>query len=949
MIRIRRGAHVTRWLLFWLAALITGMVAGLWGGAAAFALPFDPVGPQPIEKFTPPPNGFVWQMPSRFGTIKDNGTIDFHWTPDTYGGTFVGGPGFERLTVSNGYYDPGYVQPDHLVVDFDGCPSQSEENLSGSNATQNTYTWNMVSGSWSFASAAQHSCDFSYNFEYSQFGSALYDGLNVSVTLSAAIPGSDSVQYTQNVFVKDYLIVSIGDSFASGEGNPDIQGGWELFPEWIPPVWEDTRCHRSAASGPAQAALAIEQSDPHSSVTFLSFACSGATVETPEWEQPLLEAIGDLVSSAGLVIGPVGQAFGFDASEPDGEGVLAPYRGAEVPPGSIFDPNNGLLAYLDSTPNYVPAQIDQVMNAVGSRRIDALIISGGGNDIGFGYVAEACLLTRNCPSLAVVQLSPGPNYYSLSQAVSTSLGELPGKYHDLANAIAGLNIASNPTTGLPNIYITQYPDLERDDNGNYCQTMLDDVFGLLHVYASDVQWTGNSVFTPLNQAVQAAAEANNWHFVDHVADNFISDASGHGHGYCASDPWIRRAAVAAAIQGPPGVPGFGFPVAYTNNTTATKGTLHPNARGQQEVAARLLAAITPDLPRSGPTPTSTPTPPSFNTVAASSDGSITAQRGAHGWLIGSCNGGNCSSSSAVYQVTATGSTAINAQNVLINGVNSPASWVTNTSTGTSTSDCSAAGVSCAALLNGTQTQLNWNFTFRNDGVYNLRLAAEDANNETSSFQDEVKIDLHDPSALSQLSPTAPNPAGWYKVPVTVTLYGNDGPSGSGIDHLQYTLDGGSSTVAPPGAQLPINTDGIHSVGFQAFDAAGRQSTPQTVTVQLDQTPPSVSVSVNPSSLWPPNSQMVPVTISGAITDASSGVNPATVAYAVTDEYGSVQPSGHLSLGAGGSYTATLLLQASRNNTDLDGRQYTVAVSAQDNAGNNASSSTSVTVPHDQRS
>ena len=95
--------------------------------------------------------------------------------------------------------------------------------------------------------------------------------------------------------------------------------------------------------------------------------------------------------------------------------------------------------------------------------------------------------------------------------------------------------------------------------------------------------------------------------------------------------------------------------------------------------------------------------------------------------------------------------------------------------------------------------------------------------------------------------------------------------------------------------------------------------------------------------------MVPVTISGAITDASSGVNPATVAYAVTDEYGSVQPSGHLSLGAGGSYSATLLLQASRNNTDLDGRQYTIAVNAQDNAGNNASSSTSVTVPHDQRS
>ncbi len=142
----RRNAYQRRSVRPWLPVLIAVMVAGLGRRDAAFALPFDPVGPQPIEKFTPPPNGFVWQMPSRFGTIKDNGTIDFHWTPDTYSGTFVGGPGFERLTVSNGYYDPGYVQPDHLEVDFDGCPSQSEENLSGSNATQNTYTWNMVSG-----------------------------------------------------------------------------------------------------------------------------------------------------------------------------------------------------------------------------------------------------------------------------------------------------------------------------------------------------------------------------------------------------------------------------------------------------------------------------------------------------------------------------------------------------------------------------------------------------------------------------------------------------------------------------------------------------------------------------------------------------------------------------------------------------------------------------------
>ncbi len=43
----------------------------------------------------------------------------------------------------------------------------------------------------------------------------------------------------------------------------------------------------------------------------------------------------------------------------------------------------------------------------------------------------------------------------------------------------------------------------------------------------------------------------------------------------------------------------------------------------------------------------------------------------------------------------------------------------------------------------------------------------------------------------------------------------------------------------------------------------------------------------------------------------------------------------------------ILLQASRLSTDLDGRRYTVTVRARDNAGNSGSSTSLVTVPHDQ--
>ena len=121
-----------------------------------------------------------------------------------------------------------------------------------------------------------------------------------------------------------------------------------------------------------------------------------------------------------------------------------------------------------------------------------------------------------------------------------------------------------------------------------------------------------------------------------------------------------------------------------------------------------------------------------------------------------------------------------------------------------------------------------------------------------------------------------------------------------------------------------------------------------VPIGGDASPPTITVSVTPSSLWPPRPWMVPVTVSGTITDTDSGVNTKTVAYAVIDEYGAVQPKGIVTLGSNGAYSFTIQLPASRKGSDKDGRQYTITVSAEDNVGNKGASSASVIVPHDQR-
>src|SRR5207245_606349 len=247
--------------------------------------------------------------------------------------------------------------------------------------------------------------------------------------------------------------VSLGDSSASGEGSPDVPQalGNYIFgnPTAVlqPARWQDARCHRSANAAPAQAALALEAADPHSSVTFLSFACSGATINTPYYKDaPVLDPY----------------AFG-QYTQYQGTGILGPYAGT-VPP----DPNN-------PQNNQLPSQIDQLVAAltnrgqVTPRRIDALLISGGGNDMGFGNIASLCSLYYQCPTNVYVSGINDEGKIPLRSRVQQDLATLPGRYAALDSALknTGLNIGK--------VYITQYPDSTRNDQGDFCGKMLDDV------------------------------------------------------------------------------------------------------------------------------------------------------------------------------------------------------------------------------------------------------------------------------------------------------------------------------------------------------------------------------------------------------------------------------------------------------------------------------------------
>jgi glycosidase len=211
----------------------------------------------------------------------------------------------------------------------------------------------------------------------------------------------------------------------------------------------------------------------------------------------------------------------------------------------------------------------------------------------------------------------------------------------------------------------------------------------------------------------------------------------------------------------------------------------------------------------------------------------------------------------------------------------------------------------------------------------------------------VNVDLVPPVASITTTPAA-NGNGWINTsPVTVNLGATD--SGSGVEQLRYWINNGAVTVAAgSSASTQINGAGMNSVGLRALDNAGNISSLVNLAVNIDVTAPAVNVSAKPTLLWPTNGKMVPVNVSGSITDTLSGVDPSTAAFSVVDEYGLVQPSGPVTLGTGGSYSFTVSLQASRLNSDKDGRQYTIKVSAKDLAGNAGSATTIVTVLHDQK-
>ena len=331
--------------------------------------------------------------------------------------------------------------------------------------------------------------------------------------------------------VTDLLVVGMGDSFASGDGNPDVPvrfspdrtadydaklagypariGDWHKIGEkkFIDENarWQDQACHRSLYSHQLRVALQLAVEDPHRAVTFVGVACSGAETvyglflryKGHEWvpNPPALSQISAVAEA---------QCGRREAREYD---LPEAYHMQE----KIPELKGGLVL--------------RKCDADKARKIDLLLLSIGGNDIGFARLVANAVLDDS--------------------SMLRSLGGWFGHVHGFTEA-AGLldllddrlkavnravhNILHVPWAEADRVILTGYPPMAVQADGQIVcpdgragMTILPD-FALSEAKARE----GGVAAERLNNIMRESARQHHWTFVD------AHRAAFRGRGICSS-------------------------------------------------------------------------------------------------------------------------------------------------------------------------------------------------------------------------------------------------------------------------------------------------------------------------------------------------------------------------------------------------------------------------------
>ena len=132
-------------------------------------------------------------------------------------------------------------------------------------------------------------------------------------------------------------------------------------------------------------------------------------------------------------------------------------------------------------------------------------------------------------------------------------------------------------------------------------------------------------------------------------------------------------------------------------------------------------------------------------------------------------------------------------------------------------------------------------TYADAGNYTAKLTVTYADGEKATKTTSVPVsdDAAAPTTTVQLNDQTP--AATYTAAVKVSLRGNDGAGGAGVEWTEYRIDGGAYTrrentanASPFVTEFTIGDEGYHTVEFRSRDRAGNVETPNgSVTFAID--------------------------------------------------------------------------------------------------------------------
>jgi hypothetical protein len=179
---------------------------------------------------------------------------------------------------------------------------------------------------------------------------------------------------------------------------------------------------------------------------------------------------------------------------------------------------------------------------------------------------------------------------------------------------------------------------------------------------------------------------------------------------------------------------------------------------------------------------------------------------------------------------------------------------------------------------------------------------------------------------------------WVTSSTAFNLTATDDVSGVEKSYYRIWYNGAWNSWMEYTSNFSLSSEGIHYLEYYSVDNAGNIEETHNQTHYVDNSPPVMTISGSPNSLWPPNHKMKNVVISGSAIDTGSGI--ASLAFTVVDEYDQVEPTIT-------GFGQTIQLEAWRYGNDMEGRTYTITATATDNLGHVTTASTVVLVPHDQ--